>query len=126
MSQLSRVIELIRLTGQAGFLLEGEKEPLVVLPLANYEQLTSADKTDLEQAEAWSKILQDQINDWQKQQPAEPAPVVKTKSEQPKQSTSTLPLQPIHQAKPDLAEVMEEEIAEEIDEYLPEPLDEQV
>ena len=109
MSQLNRIIELIRLTNQPGFLLDGDKEPLAVLPLAAYEKLVTNTHQGGEGAEAWSQILQQQIDLWQQQvvtQPKPGAPKVARKNQTP---------------RPDLAEVMEEDIP---DEYLPEPLEE--
>ncbi|MCX6784893.1 MAG: hypothetical protein NTV81_03075 [Candidatus Komeilibacteria bacterium] len=118
MSQLTRIIELIRLTNQPGFILDGEREPLAVLPLAQYEKLVSKSSEGEVPAEMWSQVLQQQIDLWQQQQVAAETKV----SSAPRSVAKKIePVQPIHQPRPDLAEVMEEEIP---DEYLPEPIEE--
>lgn len=118
MSQLNRIIELIRLTNQPGFILEGEREPLVVLPLTSYESLVANRQPVAVSAETWSQALQQQI-DLLRQGQQE----VKT-SKTTVSANQSAPIIPnnnsILQNKPDLSEVMEEEIPEE---YLPEPLD---
>lgn len=120
MNQLSRIIDLIRLTGQSGYLLEGEREPLVIVPLATYEKLLSTGQSAEQQAEVWSNVLQEQINAWQKEQQPTAAvnKTVKSKARAVREE------RPIHQPKPDLAEIMTDEVIIEDDEYLPEPVDE--
>ncbi len=118
MSQLTRIIELIRLTNQPGFLLDGEREPIALLPLAQYEKLVTKSSEGEVPAEMWSQVLQQQINLWQQQQVAAE---VKVSSASSKAAKKIEPLQPIHQPRPNLAEVMEEEVP---DEYLPEPIEE--
>lgn len=117
MSQLNRIIELIRLTNQLGFVLDGEKEPLVILPLAQYEQMTSQPSGNQVQAEIWSQALQQQIDLWQKEQSNHQGSPKQAVVRQAKKSE---PTQSIIQPRPDLAEIMEDLP----DEYLPEPLEE--
>jgi hypothetical protein len=118
MSQLNRIIELIRLTNQPGFVLDGDKEPLVILPLAKYEQLVVVEPTGNQaQAEIWSQALQQQIDLWQKEQSnhqGSPKQAIVKSAKKPEQAQSII------QPRPDLAEIMEDIP----DEYLPEPLEE--
>lgn len=118
MSQLNRIIELIRLTNQPGFVLDGDKEPLVILPLDKYEQLVVVEPAGNQaQAEIWSQALQQQIDLWQKEQSnhqGSPKQAIVKPAKKPE------PAQSIIQPRPDLAEIMEDIP----DEYLPEPLEE--
>lgn len=117
MSQLNRIIELIRLTNQPGFVLDGDKEPLVILPLTKYEQLAVEPASNQNQAEIWSQALQQQIDLWQKEQSNHQG---SPKQAVVKPAKKSEPAQSIIQPRPDLAEIMEDIP----DEYLPEPIEE--